>query len=1188
MKILLDYVLSGTTIESKDGGHSLDFDGATAVNGPSKSSLGRIPKALRLEGRASARTVVTEVGFTPRKFTIRTVVRAVRKVNGRQNIIESSRFPFALFIDKGKTDNSLTVVGSVKSKMYGWRSVDSKFRSRALRINTWLSIDLVYDHDTLALFVGEELVDVQAFPRGALAALPGNELFIGSWVDGLRDRFEGDIAAIQVIAGAPESLETLLDEARSSPPWHISRKRIDVEKKVNLGAEASSVRFDNVTGAYTQNFQHGLIMYHDSIGAAFEMHGAIWNYYKGYRNKRVLGYLISDEGNSTKRGGRKSLFSRGGIYWSGATGAQPVLGQIYLDYENMGEAAIIGLPTGPQSNVSGGKQQIFQAARMYFKNGAARSHEVHGSILSRFLATGGVRKWGFPVTDEVDVVRPGPRPGSATKIGRSSEFEWATFFWSSRTGAFEVHGSIRKKYMECGGPAGELGFPTSDETDIPGASGPARINSFQKGSICWYGNYNSIVVARPFKVFVGRVATAESEGWGMGQNDLYTFIRASDGSTTYDSRHPKRGDWSGNNSKNINFTIPKVFTPNKINYKVSFRFKCVDSDPGNDDHLGTITKTLNAANGWGLKDNNGVYNNSTHKIRSLTWSVKPQVNIANLSEIQKWWGKDNESTNKISYQKYSRAFRDVDSDPEWWDISDWLEKAFYKLVVDDLASGGNCFGMALEGIYARKNRSVFGMPLDRFKTWSTLESEFNIKHCYQVGAQAIWWFIGQFVTGNTHDPRDVFNRSRSAFNRGEHPVVCIAQNYNFSGNAHCILPVGWHKRGSTWKMDILDPNFPGEEKALIVNASNNTFRYVGSHTYTGGEWTGGRFHYMPYDILDSIPRTPIWDAILLLLSGTVIVFGADNETVSIKDVDGRDLNAFSNAARQRLQRGEPVEDCFFNYRGFAGDALASNMLFRRNPLRGTGDLRVDGTNAAHTTINEAASRNFRAAQPLAAGLRAATPAIRRAIGNRTAHAVLADTSLQGKLSAQLTSAITGLASANREGAFDHKLRAKRNGDLEYAVCAALMAWRLDAKTKLGEEIDLNVRDLYSSKQSVAVTAPSSRLVDLTYETRLGTGKDRVEVKVSGIPAEARNPLLLNPRPGIGGIDIVSSAERVQAQISIRARISDRIIQRNYQLPMEGGARFQIGTALGEGELVVGRIGRLYGKSSSVITLQPGN
>ena len=292
------------------------------------------------------------------------------------------------------------------------------------------------------------------------------------------------------------------------------------------------------------------------------------------------------------------------------------------------------------------------------------------------------------------------------------------------------------------------------------------------------------------------------------------------------------------------------------------------------------------------------------------------VDIASLSDTEKFWGVTNRGTEDLSYQQYAAAFSDVDSDTEWWDVTDWLDKAFYELVVKNLAESGNCFGMSLEAIYSRKSRSLFSMPLNRFTTWSVVEPEVNVRHCYQVGAGPIWWFVGEFLTGNTHDPKDVFTFTRDEFNRGNHPVICIAQNYDFSGAPHCILPIHWDSSAKPWRITISDPNFPNELKTLTVDPDDNEFEYVGSSTYRGGEWTGGRFHYMPYSLVSSAPRTPIWDAILLILAGTIIILGDDAQTESLTDGDGRDLDGHGNRARQLLQQGDALAGFFVPFKGY--------------------------------------------------------------------------------------------------------------------------------------------------------------------------------------------------------------------------------------------------------------------------------
>jgi len=129
MQKVLDYALSSSLVHNADGTHILDFNGGSEVAGPASSTLGRFNKALHFGGSISASTKVADINLTLGKFTVRAVVKPVQSVTARQNIVGSDRFPFALFLNKGPTANTATVVGSVNTASYGWRRVDSRFRS---------------------------------------------------------------------------------------------------------------------------------------------------------------------------------------------------------------------------------------------------------------------------------------------------------------------------------------------------------------------------------------------------------------------------------------------------------------------------------------------------------------------------------------------------------------------------------------------------------------------------------------------------------------------------------------------------------------------------------------------------------------------------------------------------------------------------------------------------------------------------------------------------------------------------------------------------------------------------------------------------------------------------------------------------------------------------------------------------
>jgi hypothetical protein len=111
------------------------------------------------------------------------------------------------------------------------------------------------------------------------------------------------------------------------------------------------------------------------------------------------------------------------------------------------------------------------------------SGTVVGAIADHYKALGGCIKFvGDPLTDEL---------GSPDGVGRYNVFQGATIYWTPKTGAHEVHGTIRDKYKELGWETGTLGYPTSDEYAVNGG----RRSDFEHGSILWDAATNVATLA---------------------------------------------------------------------------------------------------------------------------------------------------------------------------------------------------------------------------------------------------------------------------------------------------------------------------------------------------------------------------------------------------------------------------------------------------------------------------------------------------------------------------------------------------------------------------------------------------------------------------------------------------------------------------------------------------------------------
>ena len=83
----------------------------------------------------------------------------------------------------------------------------------------------------------------------------------------------------------------------------------------------------------------------------------------------------------------------------------------------------------------------------------------------------------------------GPQVGGFSNLsdgGVSASYASGSIYWSEATGAHEISGLIRDKWLEKGGHAGFLGYPVTDAHTPVGVGGPGtRANLFQNGGIYW-------------------------------------------------------------------------------------------------------------------------------------------------------------------------------------------------------------------------------------------------------------------------------------------------------------------------------------------------------------------------------------------------------------------------------------------------------------------------------------------------------------------------------------------------------------------------------------------------------------------------------------------------------------------------------------------------------------------------------
>jgi uncharacterized protein with LGFP repeats len=227
----------------------------------------------------------------------------------------------------------------------------------------------------------------------------------------------------------------------------------------------------------------------------------------GISVQKDLGMPLTDEVDVPGvTGARMNLFQGGSIYWSKATGAHVVYGAIGAKYKAIGGPAAYGLPVADEAVAFGDatlRVSNFTGGDSIYWSAATGAHTVYGDIGKEYIATqdeldyygNDVRSvLGAPTSDEMGVRGlPGVRVNT---------FHGGVIVWSAATGAHEVSGEIGARYLEMGGPMSYLGLPTTDEQKIAGGMETAFYDSlpetivgyFQGGKIVWNGDGGAVDV----------------------------------------------------------------------------------------------------------------------------------------------------------------------------------------------------------------------------------------------------------------------------------------------------------------------------------------------------------------------------------------------------------------------------------------------------------------------------------------------------------------------------------------------------------------------------------------------------------------------------------------------------------------------------------------------------------------------
>lgn len=432
-------------------------------------------------------------------FTVEALVRPEALADGAtMRVVEGARMPFALTLHRGSTPELLTVRASFhlqhapgNRSVTGWEATEAPDATKA---GAWVALAAVWDGGACTVLVNGVAVARRVFKDAAWMALTGAParagVFVGTWVDGKRDRFHGELAALRAFGGVATRHAEATDTAANAALGVFESVHGDYGGDTGLLGVAKSPVVHQLDRAI-QVFERAAVVWHRATGPRVvpaPLHLAYLDA-EGAPNTVALtslGVPMADARSQGEGASRCRVMPvefgqivqgpQGTVALTGATLAAYAR-PIELGGQQTSVSALLGLPLGPSVRAAPGvRVQRFQLTGGVIYARGDEAFEVHGLIGEHYTALGGpAGLLGMPTSDEQAI-----RDADGREIGRLSAFEHGNIYFKPGLGAREVHGAILAQYLREGGPAGRLGFPVTDES---GAAAKIRYSGFERGVV---------------------------------------------------------------------------------------------------------------------------------------------------------------------------------------------------------------------------------------------------------------------------------------------------------------------------------------------------------------------------------------------------------------------------------------------------------------------------------------------------------------------------------------------------------------------------------------------------------------------------------------------------------------------------------------------------------------------------------
>lgn len=353
-----------------------------------------------------------------------------------------------------------------------------------------------------------------------------------------------------------------------------------------------------------QEYEHGMIYYHVDFGAhvltesvvAKWKSNSVANVVVGNTGSNIRDYMgfPTQDTKISNEGGEVCYFERGMIVIRKNGKAFVVYGAVYLAYRMQNDInGFIGYPTADEkAGARNGRVAKFEGADIYWHQNTG-AFEVHGDIRKKYNALGAeaCEFLGYPSSNESIIFN------GTQEVGRASKFEGGTIFWSRATGAHEVRGALLKTYIEqLNGPTDSLGFPTSDGTLSP--NGMKLFNNFQNGVLVLNTQNGAVNLVKRIIVSAQRFETDEDD------DDLIvqTKVTIDDQKGNVRQANKQFGEFSNKGTVDpVPDGLLLDMPINDGNTIVSVYMKAIEVDDflnGSDDFIADFTKSFSVDTLW--------------------------------------------------------------------------------------------------------------------------------------------------------------------------------------------------------------------------------------------------------------------------------------------------------------------------------------------------------------------------------------------------------------------------------------------------------------------------------------------------------------------------------------------------------------------------------------------------------------